>query len=1579
MARARGRASRAASYFPVKIPIFSLSGGVGRQIPSKRLPSEVEFLTNFSCTTESSLDKRNGFRRIFLGTWDRQYAINPFDVDNLFYYWMDVDALTSYLFILNTNYTNILEPTENVPADFMRVYKITQHIGDEWDGNTTVENITIDAIPTDDPNGVVSYVSPDSWKYLTYRDPDSTLPVRERLEAVSIGSSVMVVNKEVEAGFTTRNASIKRWTPGRWTTNETLKKLDGSQSGDPDDPMSTDNPNLDWEGSEITYLTSSAVDPLHKAESWNEHTDYTWASTVIDLEDPIYKKDADDDGTGVDEYPYEQFRGFTWDDTATESYPGSSLIIDFTSEVTRLDTGEDTYFSDSRLGNQITLKGIQNISDEAQEINYLWINRNGSTRIQFTGELFHFTEDGTIDGTEGAGPNRATTVVVNPADHSEASTATATLKMPKNHKFYRYPDIAYTPDVDGDGGLPDGADWNAAPEGEEGANSSGWRAKDGNLTDRSKTGWNAFQHPSMFPIDEDGTIIGDREVYEYNYEDDAGSGDGFIHYIQLEDSTGKKTRFYPGHTDQNPPCASLPWTPTEIGSGQDIAITEATIRAVKGYGGRIYDAWCSVSNPDSQSPAATLAGAINDSDLEITATFTNDREIILTMDSSGVAGNTEIKINGFGGPWTVEKDQDDDYRIRVNGAYEPPSGVDNHAFTGGSGSAEASYSKTELGSGYADAAEFAKAINEKQSNSLTAFANQFSVTNTQPFPGRIIIIQAGESRTTNTPVWYNVWTDNGEEDVDDDIIYDLSSHTSTGLIPPTFTGGVQGKSIQDLIQPTWAQNTLNYWESADDWTSKEQFLTYDNEGLVPLRHGIWRVRDYLPADELPGPVNMLLSSDDSPKGSQLPPHEDCERWERVPDENSDLHTEMEGDENRLNVLVSRFIPAEDFIYPNKEFLNLGQSVSKLSDLTFPPDITDLQAFNGNAVTTKTLETLYDIYDPNQNEEILPELTHWQAQTDNTAYRGKGKIVYLSEAYLENTPGWYRYTDKDTKPYLTKVRTPSRRAVIDKKRMPQMLYPLKRNDGRSAFGIRPIDWGHRTSGDSENNRGPGIFFSPTTDEPQESRIKAMAFYRDRLFLANDDTIIASRSGDWDNFFLEDPDNITDSDPLDLMVSSNNYTPITHLIPFRDFLFVGTSGNTQFELIGANNIISPKTAEFAPTSFYPMLPDVPPVPLNNNLFFFASQKLYIYFGQRDLATEQAFEVSKHVENYLPKRIECVTASSHSSMIFALDHSRAVLGMSDIYCYRNQIAGEKVVQNAFFLWDIEGPRSELAGGQASLKFIKASGKYLFGVNVWYDPPSGSPEDQMELDLFYMPLDKDNIGIPRLDNLAYQFTGAGWAGHITEEGVHKTKIDLFNFYVDRVVHGNHPNPTREPYYTRAVTGHGAIYVLTKVEHPPDDPDAIYTIEGLLTPAEVQSIKYVGTPYTSQVTLSETFLRDEANNIIPGTLNLRYGVIQVFDSPNFEVHVTKPNRSLGFKKHVYNQEKVGGNWPMTGGFGLDNTIGRPYVKETPAENFQVRFPIMDFSKDVVIRIQSSTPHPLNIASIQLTGKFKAITKFHSS
>ena len=46
--------------FNTRIPIYTLSGGVGRQAPSKRLPSEAQELDNAIPTLERSIEKRSG-------------------------------------------------------------------------------------------------------------------------------------------------------------------------------------------------------------------------------------------------------------------------------------------------------------------------------------------------------------------------------------------------------------------------------------------------------------------------------------------------------------------------------------------------------------------------------------------------------------------------------------------------------------------------------------------------------------------------------------------------------------------------------------------------------------------------------------------------------------------------------------------------------------------------------------------------------------------------------------------------------------------------------------------------------------------------------------------------------------------------------------------------------------------------------------------------------------------------------------------------------------------------------------------------------------------------------------------------------------------------------------------------------------------------------------------------------------------------------------------------------------------------------------------------------------------------------
>jgi len=493
----------------------------------------------------------------------------------------------------------------------------------------------------------------------------------------------------------------------------------------------------------------------------------------------------------------------------------------------------------------------------------------------------------------------------------------------------------------------------------------------------------------------------------------------------------------------------------------------------------------------------------------------------------------------------------------------------------------------------------------------------------------------------------------------------------------------------------------------------------------------------------------------------------------------------------------------------------------------------------------------------------------------------------------------------------------------------MIYKTKLSDTYpdGAYSIRMVDWDPRESGDKDTNRGPGIFFNVSTGNPQDTQIKAMAFYRDRMFLANNETIISSRMGDWDNFWLQDPDNITDTDPLDLNIASNNYTPVKSLIPFRDFLFVGTSGNTQYELTGSNNVISPLTAEFAPTAFYPMLTTVDPVRMNNSLFFYSEGGLYIYFGQRDLATEQAYELSKHIPGYLPDTLDLVTNSSALSMIFTVNK----LEPNKIYCYRNQIAGEKVVQNAFFEFNCGGP---------PLDFIYSWGTDLYTIQ--------KADESKHIYISRENL-KDTDTVTGLDVKK---------GILPITGVFDSTTGRTNFRIVGLPLEDHFYNDESTYglYVVDMGFYELTYDGIDESSEPGYPRVKFSTEGFV--GTLLNATW-GELFSSSIKLSPVYLRDEANNIVPGNLNLRYGLVQAYDTAKFDVDVTTKSR----QKKTYNFESQ----------QLEGSI------EHSPSSYQVKFPIMGYAQDVDITITSVNPYPFNLANLEFTGKFKSITRFHNS
>ena len=77
------------------------------------------------------------------------------------------------------------------------------------------------------------------------------------------------------------------------------------------------------------------------------------------------------------------------------------------------------------------------------------------------------------------------------------------------------------------------------------------------------------------------------------------------------------------------------------------------------------------------------------------------------------------------------------------------------------------------------------------------------------------------------------------------------------------------------------------------------------------------------------------------------------------------------------------------------------------------------------------------------------------------------------------------------------------------------------------------------------------------------------------------------------------------------------------------------------------------------------------------------MFIYFQRFEAAGQQAFELSRHVPDYLPERFWSTTVSAAHNMILAVGGNEP---SNQIFCYRNQVQGDQIVQNAFFTFTLD-----------------------------------------------------------------------------------------------------------------------------------------------------------------------------------------------------------------------------------------------------------------------------------------------------
>lgn len=186
----------------------------------------------------------------------------------------------------------------------------------------------------------------------------------------------------------------------------------------------------------------------------------------------------------------------------------------------------------------------------------------------------------------------------------------------------------------------------------------------------------------------------------------------------------------------------------------------------------------------------------------------------------------------------------------------------------------------------------------------------------------------------------------------------------------------------------------------------------------------------------------------------------------------------------------------------------------------------------------------------------------------------------------------------------------------------------------------------TRGSNDRNPAPDPIRNNQT-------IRDMAYYRGRLCLAFQDTLVFSRVDETFNFFIERPAAVSDSDPVIIQIASDDVASVDWVVPFQGSLLLLTKQGRQYFLEDVT-VFSSSTAAVVASSRYETQ-SVKPVALGNNLYLVGASAqftpVFQYFFDDLSSSNRAVDVSKHVQGLLPKKMQSMTGSVSSNTLAAV----------------------------------------------------------------------------------------------------------------------------------------------------------------------------------------------------------------------------------------------------------------------------------------------------------------------------------------
>lgn len=243
------------------------------------------------------------------------------------------------------------------------------------------------------------------------------------------------------------------------------------------------------------------------------------------------------------------------------------------------------------------------------------------------------------------------------------------------------------------------------------------------------------------------------------------------------------------------------------------------------------------------------------------------------------------------------------------------------------------------------------------------------------------------------------------------------------------------------------------------------------------------------------------------------------------------------------------------------------------------------------------------------------------------------------------------------------------STINPATMPHTL--VRESDG--TFTFKQATFKTRVVGDEDSNPFPSFINRKLAD---------IFFYRNRLGVLADESIIFSEAGEYFNFMRTTVTQLLDSDPIDVNASHTKVSILKHAVPFNKQLLL-FSEQTQF-LIDQNDILSPKTIGIKVVTEFPCNVNVKPVGVGKNIYFPADKgnwsSVREYFTDFNDLSNDALDVTAHIPQYLPSDLFKMAVAVNEDIMVALSSNAP----SSLYVYKYFFNGNEKLQSSWSKWD-------------------------------------------------------------------------------------------------------------------------------------------------------------------------------------------------------------------------------------------------------------------------------------------------------